>query len=73
MSKISLKPSTSGTADYTITSPAGSTDRTFTLPDSTGTVLVGTDSTSTDNTVTNKIAVEVDGVTYYLLATTSSA
>ena len=44
MSKISLKPSTSGTADYTITSPAGSTDRTFTLPDEAGTVL----TTATD-------------------------
>ena len=44
MSKISLKPSTSGTADYTITSPSGSTDRTFTLPDEAGTVL----TTATD-------------------------
>jgi len=44
MSKISLKPSTSGTADYTITSPSGSTDRTLALPDEAGTVL----TTATD-------------------------
>jgi hypothetical protein len=40
MSKISLSGNPSGTATYTIASPAGSTDRTLTLPDATGTVFV---------------------------------
>lgn len=38
MSKISLSPSPTGSAVYTIASPAGSTDRTLNLPDSAGTV-----------------------------------
>lgn len=71
MSKISLTPAATGTATFTIASPATSTDRTLTLPDNTGTVLAGTVSASTTNTVTNKIAVVIGGTTYYLLASTS--
>lgn len=40
MSKISLSPSPTGSAVYTIASPAGSTDRTLTLPDSAGTIAL---------------------------------
>jgi len=42
MSKISLKPNASGTANFTIESPATNTDRTFTLPDEAGTVVAET-------------------------------
>ena len=38
MSKIALSPNASGTALFTIASPATNTDRTLTLPDSAGTV-----------------------------------
>jgi len=40
MSKISLTPNASGTGNFTIASPNSNTDRTLTLPDSTGTVVV---------------------------------
>jgi hypothetical protein len=40
MSKIAVSSPASGTATYTISAPAGSTDRTLTLPDATGTMLV---------------------------------
>lgn len=40
MSRIIVSPSASGTANFTIASPATNTDRTLTLPDSTGTVVV---------------------------------
>lgn len=39
MSKISVSSPAAGTATYTISAPAGSTDRTITLPDSNGTIL----------------------------------
>lgn len=39
MSKISVSSPAAGTATYTISAPAGSTDRTITLPDQTGTIL----------------------------------
>lgn len=39
MSKIAVSSPASGTATYTISAPAGSTDRTLTLPDNTGTIL----------------------------------
>jgi hypothetical protein len=72
MSKITLAPNASGNAIFTIAAPNTATDRTITLPDTTGTALVGgTPSASTTNTVTNKIAIVIGGVTYYLLASTS--
>lgn len=40
MSKISISSNPSGTATYTITAPAGSTDRTLTLPDAAGAVVI---------------------------------
>jgi hypothetical protein len=44
MSKIAVSSPASGTATYTISAPAGSTDRTITLPDSSGTMAT-TEST----------------------------
>jgi hypothetical protein len=45
---------------------------TATLPAATGNVLVSTSvSASTTNTVTNKLAIVINGTTYYLLASTS--
>ena len=44
MSKIRLTPNASGTGTVTITAPNTNTDRTFTLPDETGTVVT-TEST----------------------------
>ena len=41
MSKISLSPNASGTGTFTIQSPAGNTNRTFTLPDEDGELSVG--------------------------------
>jgi hypothetical protein len=40
MSKIALSPNASGTGTFTVASPNSNTDRTLTLPDATGTVLV---------------------------------
>jgi hypothetical protein len=72
MSKIALSGNALGTGTFTIASPDGSTDRTLTLPDATGTILSVTATTaSVSNVVTNKIAVNIGGVTYYLLASTS--
>jgi hypothetical protein len=39
MSKIAISGASTGTATFTIESPATSTDRTLTLPDNTGTIL----------------------------------
>lgn len=71
MSKIALSGNASGTGTLTIAAPNTNTDRTINLPDSNGTVLAGTVGASVLNTVTNKIAVQINGTTYYLLATTS--
>jgi len=73
MSKVSIQGDISGTGDFTIKAPNSNVDRTLNLPDEAGTVLVGASAnTSSDNTVTHKIPVVVDGVTYYVLATTSA-
>jgi hypothetical protein len=40
MSKVALSGNASGTGTFTIASPNGNTDRTLTLPDATGTMLV---------------------------------
>ncbi len=72
MSKVALSSNASGTGTLTIAAPNTNSNRTLTLPDATGTILAGTATTeSVSNTVTNKIAVNVGGVTYYLLASTS--
>ena len=47
-------------------------DKTITAPATTGAMLVSSAvSASTTNTITNKIAVVINGTTYYLLASTS--
>ena len=63
-----------GTGGGSVTLDAGatSTDTTMTLPAVNGTALVSTAvSSSTTNTVTNKIAINIGGTVYYLLASTS--
>jgi hypothetical protein len=59
MSKISIAGASTGTATFTIESPATSTNRTITIPDAT-TTLVGTDATQT---LTNKsiVATQLTG------------
>lgn len=72
MSRIALSPDAGGTGTFTITAPNSNIDRSLSLPDAAGAVLVaGTPSASTTNTVTTKIPVVVNGVTYFLLASTS--
>lgn len=46
MSNIALTPNASGTATFTIASPATSTNRTLTLPDETGTMLTSVSTVS---------------------------
>jgi hypothetical protein len=59
MSQISITGASTGTATFTIESPATSTNRTLTIPDAT-TTLVGTDATQT---LTNKdiVATQLTG------------
>lgn len=70
MGSVTLNGATSG--QLTVSPPAVAGTNTLTLPASTGTVLASTAvSASTTNTVTNKIAINIGGTTYYLLASTS--
>ena len=67
---IVLLGSTSGSCTLQEQAVAGTT--TLTLPTISGDVLASTAvSASVVNTVTNKIAVNIGGTTYYLLASTS--
>lgn len=67
---IVLTGSTSGTCTLQEQAVAGTT--VLTLPAATGNVLASTAvSASVVNTVTTKIAVNIGGTTYYLLASTS--
>jgi len=61
MSSIVISGDTSGSVTMSAPAVAGST--TITLPTSV--------TSSTTNTVTNKIAIVINGTTYYLLASTS--
>ena len=61
MAKLILNGSTSGSVTLDVPAVAGTT--TIILP-----ITV---SASTTNTVTNKIAISINGTTYYLLASTS--
>lgn len=64
---------TSGGGGLLLT-PASSiaSDVTVSIPSVNGTAIVTTaTSASTTNTVTNKIAINIGGTTYYLLASTS--
>jgi hypothetical protein len=72
MSSVVIAGNTSGT--ITLDAPAVAGTTTLTLPNATGNVLASTAvSSSSTNTVTNKIAINIGGVTYYLLASTSGA
>jgi osmotically-inducible protein OsmY len=64
MSKIALTPSATGTGVFTISSPATNTDRTLTLPDEAGSIVVNT-ATGIDVTGT----VTADGLTVDGVAT----
>jgi hypothetical protein len=70
MSSVVISGDTSGA--ITLASPAVAGTNTATLPATTGNVLVSTAvSTSILGTVTNKVAVNIGGTVYYLLASTS--
>jgi hypothetical protein len=61
-----------GGGSVTLTAPSTASDLTLTLPTVTGTVLASTAvSASSTNTVTNKVAINIGGTVYYLLASTS--
>jgi hypothetical protein len=69
---MSLVLQSSGGGQVTVQEPATASNFTITLPAATGTALASTAvSASTTNTVTNKIAVNIGGTVYYLLASTS--
>ena len=72
MAKIVLMGDASGSVTLQAPSNAGSAE--VTLPSVTGDVLISTAlQTSSDNATTHKIAIEINGTVYYLLATTSAA
>lgn len=53
MTKIAFNPNVNGTGTFTISAPNSNTDRTFTLPDSTGTVLTSAGGTMTGDLQVN--------------------
>jgi len=70
MGQFTISGSTSGT--LTLAAPAIAGTPTITFPTVSGNALASTAvSSSTTNTVTNKIAVNIGGTVYYLLASTS--
>jgi hypothetical protein len=70
MSSITISGDTSGT--LTLAAPAVAGTPTITFPTVTGNALASTGVTaSTTNTVTNKVAINIGGTVYYLLASTS--
>ena len=72
MSSVVISGDTSGTVTVTVPAVAGT--NTITMPALTGNALVSTAvSSSSTNTVTNKIAINIGGTVYYLLASTSGA
>jgi hypothetical protein len=72
MGQFTISGDTSGT--LTLAAPAIAGTPTITFPTVTGNALASTGVTSsTTNTVTNKIAVNIGGTVYYLLASTSAA
>jgi hypothetical protein len=65
-----LSGDTSGAVTLTVPAVAGT--NTITMPALTGNALVSTGvSSSVLSTVTNKIAININGTVYYLLASTS--
>jgi len=70
MSSVVISGDTSG--QVTLAAPAVAGSNTLTLPAATGNILASTVvSASVLSTVTNKIAINIGGTTYYLLASTS--
>ena len=70
MSSVVISGDTSGA--ITLAAPAVAGTNTITLPAVTGNSLVSTAvSSSILGTVTNKIAININGTVYYLLASTS--
>ena len=70
MGQITITGDTSGTT--TLNSPSVAGSAVITFPAVSGNALASTAvSASTTNTVTNKIAVNIGGTVYYLLASTS--
>ena len=70
MGQFTISGDTSGTLTLAAAAVAGTP--TITFPTVTGNALASTGITaSTTNTVTNKVAVNLGGTVYYLLASTS--
>jgi len=70
MAQFTISGDTSGTLALAAQASAGSTVITF--PNVSGNALASTAvSSSSTNTVTNKISINIGGTTYYLLASTS--
>ena len=70
MGQLTITGSTSGTLTLAAAAVAGTP--TITFPTVTGNALASTGVTaSTTNTVTNKVAINIGGTVYYLLASTS--
>ena len=70
MGQFTISGDTSGT--LTLAAPAIAGTPTITFPTVSGNALASTAvSASSTNTVTNKIAVNIGGTVYYLLASTS--
>jgi len=57
MSSIKVSSNAAGTGIFTLTSPSTNTDRTITLPDASGTLLI-------DSTIAGSTAVSASGLTY---------
>ena len=69
---MGVKLVSSGGGSVEIAPPVTASSFTATMPEATGNALVSTAvSASTTNTVTNKVAINVGGTVYYLLASTS--
>jgi len=69
---VKLVSSSGGSVE--LVAPTTASNFTQTQPAVTGNVLVSTAvSASTTNTVTNKVAINIGGTVYYLLASTSGA
>ena len=70
MGQLTISGDTSGT--LTLAAPAAAGTPTITFPTVSGNALASTGVTaSTTNTVTNKVAINIGGTVYYLLASTS--
>jgi len=70
MGQLTITGDTSGT--LTLAAPAVAGTPTITFPTVTGNALASTGVTSSStNTVTNKVAINIGGTVYYLLASTS--